>query len=168
MNHQIYHSKLNQSLNTNNELLIVLAQSPILAQPRKGSLYHSLPRQDRKTFNLVIAFHNLQHQKNEISSPVDELTCISTIGPDQRQTAKTSCQFTHSQFSTITMLNIGCVHHHGHNQTQRTNHQMAFSATCLLASVIASVPSFETVLTDWLSMMAALGLAWRPAMIGTA
>jgi hypothetical protein len=54
-----------------------------------------------------------------------------------------------------------------HHQTQCIYDQMPFSAHYLLARVITAVPPFEAVLTVWLSIMAALGLDWRPALSRT-
>ena len=167
MNHKVNHSKLNHGFTANRQRLIVFAQPSILSQPRKGPFHHPSPGQYRKTFNVFITFDNLQNPATKIKSPVNELACVSTIGPDQRQTTKTTSQFTQNRFCTVTVLNIGCMYHHSHHQTQRINHQMAFSACYFLAGVIASVPPFEAVLTVWLSIIAALGLGWRPAWTRT-
>jgi hypothetical protein len=64
-------------------------------------------------------------------------------------------------------LNVRCMYNSRHYQTQRIYNQMAFSAHYFLASVITTVPPFEAVLTVWLSIMAALGLGWRPALSRT-
>jgi len=147
MDHKVYHSKLNHSFTANRQRLIVFAQPSILSQPRKGPFHYPSPGQYRKAFNVFITFDNLQHPATKIKSPVDEFTCVSTISPDQRQTTETAGQFTQNQSCPVTVLNIGCMYNHSHNQTQCINHQMAFSAPYFLASVIASVPPFEAVLT---------------------
>ena len=167
MNHQVDHSKLDHSFATNRQRLIVFAQPSIFSQPRKGPFDHPASGQHRKTFNVLTTFDNLQNPMTEISNPVNELACVSTISPDQRQTTETPRQFTQNQFGAITVLNAGCVNDHSQHKTQRINYQMAFSARYFLAGVIASVPPFEQVLTDWLSIIAALGLAWRPAWTRT-
>ena len=167
MNHKVYHSKLNHSFTANRQRLIVFAQPSILSQPRKGPFHYPSPGQYRKAFNALITFDNLQQPATKIESPVDEFTCVSTISPYQRQTTETAGQFTQNQFCPVTILNISCMYNHSYHQTQRIYHQMAFSAFCLLASVIASVPPFDAVLTVWLSIIAALGLGWRPAWTRT-
>ena len=45
----------------------------------------------------------------------------------------------------------------------RIGQDMPFAAFDLLAAVKAAKPPFSAVLTDWLSMMAALGVGARPA-----
>ena len=167
MDHQVNHRQFNHGFTTDRQRLIVFAQSPVLAQPRKGPFDHPPAGQDRKTFNVFTAFDNLQHPMTEISRPLDELACISTVCPDQRQAGETTRQFLQDQFSPVAVLDAGCVHHHCHHQTECINHQMAFSARYLLASVITSVPPFEAVLMDWLSIIAALGLGCRPAWTRT-
>jgi len=167
MNHQVNHGKLNHGFAANGKRLIVFAQAAILSQPGERSFDHPSSGQHRKTFNVLTAFDNLQDPATEISSPVNELACVSTISPNQRQTTETTRQFTQNQLGTVAILNTGCMHDHSHHKTQRINHQMPFSARYFLASVIASIPPFEAVLTDWLSIIAALGLAWRPAWTRT-
>jgi len=167
MNHQVNHGKLDHSFTAIGERLIVFTQAAILSQPRKRPFDHPASGQHRKTFNVLTTFDNLQDPAAKIRSPVNELACVSTIGPDQRQPTETTHQFPQNQLSTVTILNTGCVHNHSHHQTQRINHQMAFSTRYFLAGVIASIPPFEAVLTDWLSIIAALGLAWRPAWTRT-
>jgi len=167
MDHQVNHRQFNHGFTTDRQRLIVFAQSPVLAQPRKGPFDHPPAGQDRKTFNVFTAFDNLQHPMTEISRPLDELACISTVCPDQRQAGEMTRQFLQDQFSPVAVLDAGCVHHHCHHQTECINHQMAFSARYLLASVITSVPPFEAVLMDWLSIIAALGLGCRPAWTRT-
>jgi hypothetical protein len=44
---------------------------------------------------------------------------------------------------------------------------MAFAAVDLLAGIITAPPPFSAVFTDWLSMMAALGLTSRPSSCRT-
>ena len=58
--------------------------------------------------------------------------------------------------------------HHGQQQPHGIHYDVALSTVDLLASVIATRPPFSVVLTDWLSMMAALGVGSLPADLRTA
>jgi len=83
MNHQVNHSKLNHGFTTNRQRLIVFAQPSVLSRTRKGPFHHPSSGQCRKIFNVFITFDKLQHPVTQIESPVDQFTCISTIGPDR-------------------------------------------------------------------------------------
>jgi hypothetical protein len=67
------------------------------------------------------------------------------------------------QTRTIAVLNIGRMDDGNKHQPKNIYEQMAFAAIDLLASIVAVRPPFSVVLTDWLSMMAALGCRFRPA-----
>ena len=167
MNHQVNHSNLNHRFTADRQRLIIFTQSPILAQPRKGPFYHPSSGQYRKALNILTTFDNLQHPATKIKSPVNELACISTISPNQGQTIETTQEFLKNHLGTVTILNIGRVHNYRHQKTQGIDHQMAFSPRYLLASVVTFIPPFEAVLTDWLSIIAALGQGWRPTCTRT-
>ena len=51
------------------------------------------------------------------------------------------------------------MHHHGQQQPHCVYGYVALAPFDSFACVVSALPSFETVLTDWESMMAALGLA---------
>lgn len=67
------------------------------------------------------------------------------------------------QARTIAVLNIGGMNDGNEDQPENVYEQVAFAAVDLLASIVAVRPPFSVVLTDWLSMMAALGCRLRPA-----
>jgi hypothetical protein len=64
-------------------------------------------------------------------------------------------------------LDVGSVDHHRQQQSQGIHHNMALTARHLLASVVAARPPFSVVFTDWLSMIAALGVGSRPSISRT-
>jgi hypothetical protein len=70
-------------------------------------------------------------------------------------------------FSTGTVLPIGRRDHHGQHQPSRIDEDGALAALDLFVGIIAVDPPFSVVLTDWLSMLAALGWRGRPAATRT-
>jgi hypothetical protein len=60
-------------------------------------------------------------------------------------------------------LDISRVGHNGQEQPHGVYHYVPFAPRHLLASVIATRPPFSVVFTDWLSIMAALGVGSLPA-----
>ena len=163
MNHQINHCQQNHSFTTGGQRFVVLAQTSVLTQPGQGTLDHPTPRQYLKALHAVTTFDNLQQPITKFHRPVQKSASISAIGPNQRQPAETILELTQHQSGPVTILNICRVYDNGHYQTQRIYNQMPLSPCYFLASVITTIPPFEAVLTVWLSIMAALGLACRPA-----
>jgi len=163
MKHKINHSKLDHCFTALRERLIIFAQSTIFAQPRKCSLNNPATRQHRKTDDIITSLNNLQYPLAHRGTPVNQFAGIPAVSPDQRQPRKQTSQFFQNQHSPVTILNICSVYHYCQHQTQRIYHQMAFSTGYFLAGIIAAMPPFSAVLTDWLSIIAAEGLACRPA-----
>jgi hypothetical protein len=93
---------------------------------------------------------------------LDELSCVSSIGPDELKSAESFAQAFEDQFSAVAVLHGGFVDDDGDNQAECVDDNVAFSPVDLLARVISAKPPFSVVLTDWLSMMAALGVGLRP------
>jgi len=59
------------------------------------------------------------------------------------------------------------MHHDGEDQADGVDNDMSLAAVDFLARVVAADPPFSVVLTLWLSMIAALGVASRPAATRT-
>ena len=54
------------------------------------------------------------------------------------------------------------------DQPIRIDKQVALAALDLFAPIVAASPPFCVVFTDWLSMIAALGVGWLPSFTRTA
>jgi hypothetical protein len=67
------------------------------------------------------------------------------------------------QARTIPVLNIGRMDDGNKDQPKNVYEQMALATVDPLASIVAVRAPLSVVLTDWLSMMAALGCRLRPA-----
>ena len=163
MNHQINHCQQNHSFTTGGQRFVVLAQTSVLTQPGQGTLDHPATRQYLEALHVVTTLDDLQAPIAKFCRPVQKSTSISAIGPNQRQPAKMILELAQHQSGPVTILNICRVYDNGYYQTQRIYNQMPLSPCYFLTSVITAIPPFEAVLTVWLSIMAALGLACRPA-----
>ena len=120
-----------------------LAHPTAPAEPRECSFDHPSSRQHLKTV--------------AVPGALDNLECPACQGPDPLD-----------QLRPIPILDIGRMHHH-HRQQQPHGiyNDMSLSTIDLLASVIATRPPFPVVLTDWLSMIAALGVGFLPSACRT-
>ena len=139
--------------------LVVLAQPTAPAEPRECSLDHPSSGQYLKLMAVPGTFHNFKRPACQGPDPLDQLSAIACIGPDQSQTGKPPYHFVYDQLRSISVLNISRMYHHGQQQPYGIHYDVSLSTVDLLASIIATRPSFSVVFTDWLSMMAALGVS---------
>ena len=144
-----------------------LAQPTAPAEPRECSFDHPSSRQHLKVVAVPGALDNLERPACQGPDPLDQLSSIASIGPDQPHAGKPPYQFIDDQLRSISILDIGRMHHHRQQQPHGIYNDVSLSTVDLLASVIATRPPFSVVLTDWLSMMAALGVGLLPSAFRT-
>ena len=144
-----------------------LAQPTAPAEPRECSFNHPSSRQHLKVVAVPGALDNLERPACQGPDSLDQLSSIASIGPDQPHAGKPPYQFIDDQLGSISILDIGRMHHHRQQQPHGIYNDVSLSTVDLLASVIATRPPFSVVLTDWLSMMAALGVGLLPSAFRT-
>jgi hypothetical protein len=92
---------------------------------------------------------------------------VSAVGIQLEQEGMQAEQGGHEQDATIAVLDVRRMHDGVEQQASGVCQDMALLALDLLAAVVArrvgAAPPFSALLTLWLSMTAALGLASRPA-----
>ena len=113
-------------------------------------------------FDVVISFDDFERPSGEVFDPSNELACISPIGPYQREPVEMVFQTFEHKFCAVAVLNTCFMDYNGHHQCECIYDQLAFPSVYFLARIISAKPPFSVVFTDWLSMMAALGLSSRP------
>ena len=143
-----------------------LAHPTAPAEPRECSY---LRGSTRKRWLSLEALDNLERPacQGPSTDPLDQLSSIASIGPDQPHAGKPPYQFIDDQLRPIPILDIGRMHHHRQQQPHGIYYDMSLSTVDLLASVIATRPPFSVVLTDWLSIIAALGVGFLPSACRT-
>ena len=157
------HRDMNPGFRCFRQGLIVLAQPTTPAQPGESAFYDPPARQHLKLVAVRRSSDDLKQPASEGTSPIDQLSRVRPVSPNQLEPGVPSGQFTQHQFGSVSVLNIGRVDDDRHKQTKRINYDMALAASDLLARVISPRPPFSVVLTDWLSMMAALGAGSCPS-----
>ena len=80
--HQLNHGNLDHRFTGLGEVLVVLAQTTVSAQPTEGPLDNPAPWQDMKTDSLIAPFHDFQDPLARGFDPLDQLTRIGTVGPN--------------------------------------------------------------------------------------
>ena len=163
LEHEMNHSYMNPSLRAFGQFFVVFAEPPVSAQPPKGALHDPPTGQHLKTMAVWGALDHLNHPASHGVSPIHQLSGIGAIGPDQLEPRKEPQKLAQHQLCPITVLDVRRMHHHGQQQPEGVNHDMAFASFHLLASVIATWPPFSVVFTLWLSIMAAEGVGSLPS-----
>ena len=106
--------------------------------------------------------HQFQGPAPYRPGPLHQFATVGSISPDHPKVGESVQQVDQYQPSAVPVLYIGGMHHHRQQQSQGIHHDMPLASGYPLARVVASGPPFSVVFTDWLSMIAALGLARRP------
>ena len=92
---------------------------------------------------------------------------VSAVGVELEQERIEAEQGGHHPDTAVAVLHVGPVHQGVHQQTLGVDEDVALLAFDLLARIVAGRidrrPPFSAPLTLWLSMIAAVGLASRPA-----
>ena len=157
------HSYMNPSLTGLWQSFIIFAQSTTPTQPAKGALHDPSARQHLKMVAVRRTLDNLQKPTTECIGPLYQLSCITAIGPDQLESRKSPHKLRKHKFGPVSVLYIRSMDDNSQQQSQGINHDMAFTPRHLLARIVATRPPFSVVFTDWLSMMAALGVGSCPS-----
>lgn len=136
------------------------------SQPGKGALHHPPPGQNLEMMQLA-TLDNLQDPTAKLLSPRNELASVSCVSPDQLQAPKAVFRLLEHHPGPIPALDVSGMHHHGHHQPHCVHHKMALAPAHFLGCIVAAWPPFSVALTLWLSIIAALGVAWRPLCFRT-
>jgi hypothetical protein len=100
----------------------------------------------------------------DTAQPLPELRpLIAAIGVEFQQEWEHTEQHAHQQHAAVAILDVGHMHDGGQQQTLRVDQDMALLAAEFLSRSVALridiAPPFSALLTLWLSMTAAVGLA---------
>ena len=157
------HGDLNESFTGFRKFFIVLAKSTTTTEPSEGSFHDPTTWQNVEALDVVAAFDDLQYPAVRLLHPVNQLSTVAAIRPNELQSRKLALCFFQDLLGTIAVLNIGRVNDHTQQQTDRIDQNMPFPSLYLFARIVTASPPFSVVFTDWLSMIAALGVGSRPA-----
>ena len=142
---------------------VVLAQPTTASEPCQCSFNDPSSWQHLKMMAVSRTPHNLQHPARYGHHPINQLTSVASVRPDQSQVRKPSYQLIDDQLCTISVLDVSRMNHDGQQQSYRVHGDVTLATHHLLTSIIATRPPFSVVFTDWLSMIAALGVGLLPS-----
>ena len=163
------------------QFLVVFAQPPAAAQPSQGALHHPPSGQHLEAAAVRVPAHRIQRPTSGGPSPRHQPASVGRIGPDDLEPGKPVQQLYQDQLGPIPVpvswhgAGSGCWPH-GPPRPEAGPWcplcplrplRWALAPRYLLAGVAAPRPPFSVVLTLWLSMMAAPGMASRPSFSRT-
>ena len=160
--HQVYHRNMNPCLAGFRQFFVVFAESPTPAQPGQGALHHPSPGQHLKPVAVRIPAHHAQHPITGGPSPRHQPPSVGGISPDDLEPGEPVQQLDQHQLGPIPVLDVGGMNCYGQEQPGGIHYNVALAPRYLLPRIVAPGPPFSVVFTDWLSMMAALGVASLP------
>ena len=147
------------------QFLVVFAEPPAPAQPGQCAFHHPPAGQDLELVAVRVPAHHLQQPSASGPSPRHQAAGIRGISPDDLEPGKPAQQSAQHQSGPVPpelAEGPGCWRH----ERPRPRAARWCPPRCG-ASVIAARPPFSVVLTDWLSMIAPLGVASRPSLSRT-
>lgn len=161
------HRNVDPCLTGLRQFFIVFAQPPTPPKPGQSAFHNPPPRQHLELVAVQRTLDDLKEPATVGACPLHKLPSVTPIGPNQLEPRKSPHQFRKYQLGSITVLDVGSVDLYSKQQSQGIHHNVALTARYLLACVVAARPPFSVVFTDWLSMIAALGVGSRPSISRT-
>ena len=140
------------------------------AQPPEGSFDDPAPRKHLESFDVVASLHDLHAQAaypTQVSHPIEQCTCVTTIGPDESKAHERVGEDRKHELGTVAILDVGGMHDHGEDEAERVDDYVTLASTDFFARIVTANAPLEVVFTDWLSMIAADGIRSRPSVCRT-
>ena len=157
------HSYVYPGLGCLGQSFVVLAQPTAASQPCQCSFDDPSSWQHLEMMAVSRTPHNLQYPARCGQHPINQLTGVTSVRPYQLQVRKPSYQLIDDQLCAISVLDVSRMNHDGQQQPYGVHDDVTLAPHHLLTSIIATRPPFSVVFTDWLSMMAALGVGLLPS-----
>lgn len=148
--------------------LEISRQAPVAADPRQCAFDDPTLRYDHE-FVQLISLDDLYDPTACVGrGQCNARPLITGVGEDaQDERKQRPCPLVQNQRGTVAILDIGRVNGNAQQEAERIDKDVALAPRDLLGRVkplrIEQSPPFGAVLALWLSMIAAVGLASRPA-----
>lgn len=144
------------------QFFVVFGQPPVSAKPAERSFNDSAPRENDETGPGDSA-HDDQRQAEQEAGERDREPVINAIGEHRLEPAVQPLDPAQQASGAVGVLDVGGVDDDPEQEAGGIDRDVAFASPDLLGRVVAARPPFSVVLTLWVSIMAAVGLAWRPS-----
>lgn len=144
------------------EFLVILGQAPPAAEPAERSFDDPSPGQDDEA-DPGDAANDDQGQAEQKAGEQGCQAVVNAIGEHRLKPAVQRLDLAQQVRCAVGILDVGGVDDDAQQEAGGVDRDVAFAAPDLLGRIIAARPPFSVVLTLWVSMMAAVGLASRPS-----
>ena len=171
--HQVDHGDMHPCLAALGALLVVFVQPSAPAQPSQSALDYPPSGQDLKVVVVWFALDNGQHPTSGNPGPRYQSAGVTSppeADPDNPQLREEAQSAYGGTTPTWLHPDPECWRREPPPpavRLRRIYYDVPLASGYPFASVVPSGPPFSVVFTDWLSMMAALGVASRPAFSRT-
>src|SRR6202011_1726290 len=161
-NEELDASQVEPSLGTGDRSLKVFGQAAVAIEPSERSFDH--PAAGKHDEAGSVSFDDLDRPAAELGESLRQFVAgIGTIGEEVAQPGEEIVNGFDDERGAIAVLNIGGVNLGADEEANRIGDDMALASFDFFASIYPGGPPLSVVLTDWLSMIPAEGLASRPA-----
>ncbi len=107
--------------------LVVFAEAAVASQPGESPLHDPALGQHREALGLRVFTHDVQRPGGGFRHPGLQGSGVPAVGPQQAQVGKQARHPLQDQFSSIPVLDIRGVHHHGPQPALRVHYDVAFT-----------------------------------------
>jgi hypothetical protein len=150
-------------------VLPVLGKSATSIEPADGAFDDPALRLDDEALGVVATPDDIDCQLGQDlgDAVAEDRSGIGAVGKQLAQERELSEQGGQQQHATVAVLHVGRHDQRVQHQAERVDEQVALLAldqlACIEAVTIDRRPPFSALFTLWLSMIATVGLASRPA-----
>src|SRR6266568_3132692 len=145
-------------------MFVVFGETAVATEPGEGALDHPTLWQHVEALGGgVLGNGDEKAIAERLAGGFDHRAGIAAVGVEDGQAGDDTLEPGQQRHGAGPVLNIGRVGQNGEQESERIDHDVALAASHLLAGIPAARPPLSVVLTLWLSMIAADGLASRPS-----
>jgi hypothetical protein len=146
------------------QFLIVFGQATPSAEPAECSFNDPSARDHDEAGGAGDAADDDQRQAEQKAGEPDRQPVVDAVGEDDLEPAVEVLDLLQQIPGAVGVLDIGGMDENTEQKAGGIDPDMALAALDLLGGIVAARPPFSVVLTLWVSMMAAVGLASRPSL----
>lgn len=178
------HSQIDERFAAPGQVFVVFDKPAVFAQPCEGALHNPALGQNLETVGPTGSFitsDNLNEPPTRLPYPCQPFAAICSVRPHNHDARVEAPGKFKQPTCAISVLNTGSSHYYHQHQAHSVYQQVSLASLYPLPSVnsrsrfqalmVEDVwfegPPFSVVLTDWLSMTAALGWGSLPASMRT-
>ncbi len=163
MEHEADHRQGDHGFGDLGELLVVPGQAPPPSEPAERPLDHPSPRLHDKAGG---ACGGADNDQREAKQEAGQHGCEAVVDAVREHNPQPALERLHAREqvpNTIGILKVGRLYDHAQQPSLRVHRDVALAPLQSLGGIPAARTPFSVVLTLWVSMMAAVGLASRPS-----